>query len=129
MREKLIKLLENAYAPYSKFQVASIVVTKNGQEFSGVNVENCSYGAAVCAERNAINSAISAGYKAGDFSKIYTMSSGQQLVQSCFICRQVISEFFEEDAEVITMLRDTDTTKSYLVKELCPHAFTKEHLS
>ena len=40
MQEKLIKLLNNSYSPYSKFRVASIVVMKDGTEFSGVNVEN-----------------------------------------------------------------------------------------
>ena len=71
MKEKLIKLLDNAYAPYSNFHVAAIVELKDGTQVSGVNVENASYGATICAERNAITTAISMGYKKGDFKKIY----------------------------------------------------------
>ncbi|MDE5538947.1 MAG: hypothetical protein K2J20_00470 [Bacilli bacterium] len=66
MREKLVKLLDNSYSPYSKFRVACIAVMKDGKEFPGVNVENASYGASICAERSAILSAISNGYKRYD---------------------------------------------------------------
>ena len=71
MREKLIKLLDNSYSPYSNFKVAAILITKDGKEFYGVNVENASYGASICAERSAIVSAISNGYKKYDFENIY----------------------------------------------------------
>ena len=70
MYEKLINLLNNSYSPYSKFAVASIVVMKDGKEYNGVNVENASYGACNCAERSAIFSAISNGYKRYDFDKL-----------------------------------------------------------
>lgn len=73
MKEKLIKLLENSYSPYSHFRVAAIVVMQDGKEFNGVNVENASYGASICAERSAILSAISSGYKKGEF-KIHTVA-------------------------------------------------------
>ena len=53
MKEKLLNLLNNSYSPYSTFKVAAILVTKDGQEFKGVNVENASYGATICAERSA----------------------------------------------------------------------------
>ena len=48
MKDKLLKLLENSYSPYSHFKVAAIVVTKDGKEFPGVNVENATYGATIC---------------------------------------------------------------------------------
>ena len=70
MKEKLVSLLENSYSPYSKFSVSAIAVMNDGMEFSGVNVEIASYGASICAERSAILSAISNGYKKsskGDF--------------------------------------------------------------
>ena len=67
MKEKLIKLLDNSHSPYSKYRVSAIVTMKDGKEFSGVNVENASFGATICAERNAILNAITNGYGKGDF--------------------------------------------------------------
>ena len=74
MKEKLEKLLDNAYAPYSNFKVSCILKTNDSKEFIGVNVENASYGATICAERSAILSAISHGYKKGDFQEIHIFS-------------------------------------------------------
>jgi cytidine deaminase len=127
MREKLIKLLDNSYSPYSNFKVAAILVTKDGQEFNGVNVENASYGASICAERSAIVSAISNGYKKYDFEKLYIMVSGNKLSTCCFLCRQVISELFEKDKEIILMNKDGETLK-YTVEELCPYPFDEGDL-
>lgn len=127
MKEKLIKLLDNSYSPYSKFRVASIVIMKDGREFNGVNVENASYGAAICAERSAIVSAISAGYKKGDFKELYVMCDSHKISSSCFICRQVISEFFNLDDKVIFM-SNLGEQKTYLVKEICPVPFNEEDL-
>ena len=85
MREKLIKLLDNAYAPYSKFHVACLVEMKDGRIIPGVNVENASYGASICAERNAITTAIALGYSKGDFKDIYIMVSGEKLSMPCYV--------------------------------------------
>lgn len=127
MKEELIKLLDKAYAPYSNFHVACIIETKDGKYIPGVNVENASYGAAICAERNAITTAITMGYKKGDFKKIYVMVSGNKLSTPCFICRQVITEFFDKDSEVILMDKQ-GTSKSYTVSEICPYPFDSEDL-
>lgn len=127
MKEELIKLLGKAYAPYSNFHVACIIETKDGKYIPGVNVENASYGAAICAERNAITTAITMGYKKGDFKKIYIMVSGNKLSTPCFICRQVITEFFDKDSEVILMDKQ-GTSKSYTVSEMCPYPFDSEDL-
>lgn len=127
MRDKLIKLLDNSYSPYSKFRVASIVVMKDGKEFSGVNVENASYGASICSERNAITTAISAGYKRYDFEKLYIMCDSDKISMSCFVCRQFISEFFEPDKKVISMNPSGEIIE-LTVSELCPYPFTDEDL-
>ena len=60
MIEKLLELQKNAYVPYSKYPVSAIVVTKDGREFNGVNVEDASTRAGTCAERTAIFSALAA---------------------------------------------------------------------
>jgi cytidine deaminase len=96
MKEKLERLLENSYSPYSHFRVASIAVKKDGKEFNGVNVENAAYGSSICAERSAILAAISSGYKRYDFKELYVMCDSEKIGTSCFACRQVISELFEK---------------------------------
>lgn len=122
MEESLKRLLKNSYSPYSGFKVASICLMKDGKSFGGVNVENASYGATICAERVAINSAIASGYKKGDFSKLYVMCDSEKVSTSCFMCRQVINEFFDRDSEVIFYSNDGDK-ETYLVKDLCPYPF------
>ena len=127
MREKLVKLLDNAYAPYSKFHVACVALMKDGKMIPGVNVENSSYGGAICAERNAITTAVAMGYKKGDFSKLYVMCDSERVSTSCFLCRQVINEFFDREDEVIFYSNDGDK-KSYIVKDLCPYPFGSSDL-
>ena len=127
MKEKLIKLLDNSYSPYSNFRVASIVVMKDGREFCGVNVENASYGASICAERSAILSAISAGYKRYDFKELYVMCDNDKIGMSCFNCRMVMSELFEKDVKVIAMNPKGETI-IHTVSELCPYPFSDEDL-
>ena len=127
MKDKLLKLLENSYSPYSKFRVAAILVTKDGKEFNGVNVENASYGASICAERSAIVSAISDGYKKHDFKELYVMCDNEKIGMCCMICRQVISEFFESDKEVIAM-NPQGEQKVLKVSELCPYPFNEDDL-
>ena len=127
MKEQLINLLEKSYAPYSNFKVSAIVEMKDGKFIPGVNVENASYGATICAERNAITTAITMGYKKGDFKNIYIMVSGEKLSMPCFMCRQVIIEFFEEDGEIILMGKDGNI-KKYKISECCPYPFDKNDL-
>ena len=127
MKEKLLKLLDNAYAPYSKFKVASIVVMKDGTEVCGVNVENASYGATICAERNAITTAIAMGYKKEDFDRLYVMTSGKKISSCCFMCRQLIVEFFNKDS-IITLMDMNGNYKELTVAELCPYPFDESDL-
>lgn len=127
MKDKLLELHKNSYAPYSDFHVSAIIVAKDGVEFSGVNVENASFGASICAERSAIVSAISAGYKKGDFKELNVMVSSGEVGMPCFICRQVISEFFDKDATV-RCFATTGEYKEYTVEEICPYPFGSEDL-
>ena len=127
MKEKLINLLNNSYCPYSKFRVSAIAVMKDGKEFNGVNVENASYGSCICAERNAINTAISNGYKRYDFDKLYVMCDSDIIGTPCFICRQTISELFDKTCQVICM-NPKGESKSFKVSELCTYPFSDDNL-
>lgn len=127
MREKLIKLLDNSYSPYSKFRVSAIVVMNDGKEFVGVNVENAAYGASICAERSAILGAISNGYKKYDFKELYVMCDNDKIGMPCFACRQVISEMFDEDS-LVTCLNPKGDSLVLKVKDLCPYPFGSDDL-
>lgn len=126
VREKLEKLLKNSYAPYSKFHVSSICVMKDGKEFNGVNVENASYGATVCAERVAILQAVTNGYRKGDFKELHVMVESDKIGPSCFLCRQVISEFFLDDAKIYWY--SNNNMEVHTVREICPYPFNEDNL-
>lgn len=128
MKEELLELGEYSYSPYSHFRVAAIVVMKDGKKFRGVNVENASYGAAICAERSAILSAISTGYKKGDFKELHVMCLDSKTISTpCFMCRQVISELFDKDV-IVTLYNNKGETKQYKVSDLCPYPFDEDDL-
>lgn len=128
MKEELLELGEYSYSPYSHFRVAAIVVMKDGKKFRGVNVENASYGAAICAERSAILSAISTGYKKGDFKELHVMCLDSKTISTpCFMCRQVISELFDKDV-IVTLYNNSGETKQYKVSDLCPYPFDEDDL-
>jgi len=126
MKEKLISLLSKSYSPYSNYPVAAILITKDLKEFSGVNVENASYGATICAERNAIFSAVTAGYKKNDFKELYVMVKGE-IATPCSICRQVMTEFFEDDMNIICM-NELGSERIYKVSDLIPSPFNEDSL-
>ena len=127
MKEKLLELHKNSYSPYSNFPVSSIVVTKDGREFCGVNVEDASYRSGACAERVAIFSALAAGVKKGDFKEINIMVSSGKIGEPCFVCRQMFAELFDEDLVVRCFATDGEY-KEYKVKDLCPYPFDSEDL-
>lgn len=128
MKEKLISLATNSYSPYSNFRVATILVMKDGKEIPGVNVENAAYGSSICSERSAIVSAISLGYKKGDFMELHCMCvDSNKISTSCFGCRQVIVEFFDKNADLYFYSKDGQV-KKYKVSELCPYPFDEEDL-
>ena len=126
MREKLERLLNNSYAKYSNYRVSCICVMKDGKEIPGVNVENASYGASICAERVAITSAIAQGYIKGDFKELHVMVDSDKIGMPCFACRQVISEFFDLDSKIYVYSRHS--FEEHTVSGLCPYPFTEDNL-
>lgn len=127
IKDELLDLLTKAYAPYSNYKVASMVVMKDGKTFKGVNVENASFGATICAERNAITSAITAGYKKEDFDSIYVMADSDKHASPCFLCRQLLVEFFDPMCKVILVDKE-GREKIYTVNNLTPLPFSSEDL-
>lgn len=127
IKKQLLKLQKNAYSVYSKFPVASILIDKQNNEYFGVNVENSSYGLTMCAERNAIFSAISSGKKRGEFKEIHLIGgNNESVITPCGACRQVMNEFFDDDVKIIAHSINSET--QYTISKLLPYAFDKSKL-
>lgn len=112
--------IANAYAPYSKFHVAAALLTKSGKVYTGVNVENSSYGATICAERTAFVKAISEGEQS--FRALAVVSAARDLTWPCGICRQFFAEFCDDDFEIISG-DQAGNIKLYTLAELFPEGF------
>lgn len=126
--QELVRLakeaMENAYVPYSHFQVGAALLAKDGRVFQGCNIENASYGATNCAERTAIFKAVSEGYR--EFEKIAIVASSGDYASPCGICRQVLFEFMP-DGKVILDSEEKGMT-SFSVRELLPFGFRGEDI-
>ena len=121
--------MKKAYAPYSGYYVGAALLTKSGKLFTGCNIENAAFGPTVCAERTAFFKAVSEGER--EFSKIAVVGGKEGCVDSyfvpCGVCRQVMSEFCDDDFLVIIAKTEDD----YLVKtldEILPCRFSPKHL-
>ena len=125
MKDKLIKLLENSYAPYSNMHFACIVETKSGNFYEGVNVENASFGGSICAERNAINNAVSHGER--EFKSLYLMTDSEKICYPCNICKQTFLEFFDKDVIFNIMTKD-GKMKVLDFPSIMKTVFTKEDI-
>ena len=125
MYENLKMIIKNSYSPLSKYKVACILVCNDNQEFIGVNIENKSFKSGMCAEQVAIGSAISEGYSKEDFKELHVLGSGKKYCTPCFLCRELLSEFFKADAKVFCYNKN-GKFKEFLVSDLCPYAFDLE---
>lgn len=118
-------MLEIAYVPYSKFPVGAALLTKDGQIFSGCNIENASYSLTNCAERTAIFKAISEGKR--EFDKLVITAKTEGPVSPCGACRQVIAEFCDSDMPVI-LTNVTGVSVETTVGDLLPGAFREKDM-
>jgi cytidine deaminase len=115
-----------AYAPYSKFRVGA-AVQMSGQIYDGVNVENASYPLSVCAERNAVASAINGGGHHLEAVAVYTDASPPSA--PCGGCRQVLLEFAGDPKQVIvTAINPQGERRTWTLAQLLPDAFTASEL-
>ena len=122
--EEMIKLAaeasKNAYVPYSKFPVGACVLAESGKVYIGCNFENSSYGMTICAERNAIGSAIASGERKIRAVAIY--SPKKKYCVPCGACRQVMSEFVSSDGLDIVLETENGIVVKTL-KEMLPDSF------
>ena len=104
---KALAARKHAYVPYSGLHVGAALLCSDGEIFTGVNVENVSYGATNCAERTAI---------------LAVVSDMDRLIYPCGICRQVLAEF---KVPVVVVGDEKGNYKAHRLEELIPCAFTE----
>lgn len=112
---------ESAYAPYSGIHVGAVLMTEDGELFTGCNVENVSYGLTVCAERSAVFQAVAK--LGGDQLRIAALAIWSPDLDSCSpcgACRQVIAEF---KGSPIVVFNSKGRTRQYSIGDLLPEGF------
>ena len=116
-----VEVSQQAYVPYSHFPIGAVLLTKDGEIYTGVNIENASFGLTNCGERTAIFKAVSEG--AREFQELIIYGQTEKPISPCGACRQVMAEFFEPDLPV-TLVSQNKSTVVMTVKELLPYSFT-----
>ena len=124
--EELIKIAKevsyNAYCPYSKFPVGACALFESGKYYVGCNIENSSYGLSLCAERNAISTAIANG----ETSKLLKIAIYSPMSSECFpcgACRQWIQEFSKGYNVEIILENDDKGISLYYINDILPYSF------
>lgn len=117
---------KRSYSPYSHFQVGAALLTKDGQIFTGCNIENAAYGPSNCAERTAFFKAVSEGIY--DFQAIAIVGGLEsakelQFCAPCGVCRQVMMEFCRPETFRILLAKSEEEYQEYTLEELFPMGF------
>lgn len=115
---------QHAYCPYSHFPVGCALLSQDGKLFTGVNVENVSFGATNCAERSALFTAASLGYRPGFIKAIAVAGATEDFLPPCSICRQVLVEWADPETPVF-LTRNDGQIKQLKLLDLAPYAFTQ----
>lgn len=114
----------NAYAPASRFAVGAALLGVDGRVFAGCNVENASFGLTLCAERNALGTAVAEGVRA--FHALVVVTPVVEPAYPCGACRQVLAEFAPK-LPLFLVGRDDRIVRS-TVEQLLPHALQRRYL-
>ena len=125
LKAAAVVMLDRAYCPYSHFPVGAALECSDGTVFTGCNIENAAYGAAICAERTAVAKAVSEGHR--DFVRIVIAGRSADFCVPCGTCRQVLREF-APDMEVIC-LNGAGEELCLTLEDLLPHSFGPEYLA
>jgi cytidine deaminase len=114
----------NAYAPYSNFRVGAAILTAGGEVHAGCNVENASYGLAICAERNAAAAMAFANPADREIRLVAVFSPDAAPCFPCGACRQVLREFGCKEVVV----EEAAGLRRYPFEEILPNSFGPEDL-
>ncbi|MBQ3670374.1 MAG: cytidine deaminase [Treponema sp.] len=122
--KKALEARANSYSPYSKYRVGAALLCDDGTVYTGCNVENASYPCGICAERNAMSSAVSGGHRS--FSKIAIAGSSDVICTPCGMCRQFMYEF--NPGLTVLCAANDGRFETHSLKELLVGGFGPESL-
>jgi cytidine deaminase len=120
-----IDAMKKSYSPYSNFTVGAALLTKDGKIYTGANTENAPYTPTVCAERNAIFTAVHNGEREFEAIAIVGGHRGEitGITAPCGVCRQVMSEFCSPDFKVIMVTSHEGDYVEETLGDLLPYTF------
>lgn len=126
-----VKQLEFSYVPYSHFKVGAALLAKNGEIYTGCNIENAAYTPTNCAERTAFFKAVSEGVKEFDAICVVGGKDGvlTEYASPCGVCRQVMMEFCDPDTFRIILATSREEYKIYTLREILPMGFGPSNLA
>ena len=129
--ETAMEQLKFSYTPYSNFKVGASLLTKNGQIYTGCNIENAAYTPTNCAERTAFFKAVSEGERHFAAICIVGGKDGKlaDYTSPCGVCRQVMMEFCEPEQFKIILAISREEYRIYTLKELLPEGFGPARLA
>ena len=116
-----------SYSPYSDYAVGAALRFADGSVVTGTNIENASYGLALCAETVAVAKAMAEGVRGGLVAVAVVgphEKGGGAPITPCGRCRQVLNELAQlggTDPEVLCV--GEDEVRRVQLSELLPHAF------
>ncbi len=117
--------MEQAYTPYSHFQVGAALLTEEGRIYTGCNIENAAYTPTNCAERTAFFKAVSEGER--NFKAIAIVGGKDGVLTTytppCGVCRQVMMEFCNPKTFRIFLAKSTEEIRKMTLEELLPQGF------
>ncbi|MBO7722037.1 MAG: cytidine deaminase [Kiritimatiellae bacterium] len=130
LAEAALKIRAAAYAPYSRFNVGAAALAASGRVYTGANVENASYGAAICAERAAVAAAVCAGERRLKAVAVCgaAADSDAGFCPPCGVCRQVLREFCDPAEMDVVLVRGPGDFKVITLERLLPFSFGPDAL-
>ena len=125
-----IQMTKMSYAPYSYFQVGAALLAKNGNVYTGCNIENAAYTPTNCAERTAFFKAVSEGVREFEAIAVVGGQNGEinGLTAPCGVCRQVMMEFCNPKEFLVIMAVDESYYEIKTLEELLPMGFGPANL-
>lgn len=129
--EEALKARKFSYSPYSRFQVGAALLAKDGQIFTGCNIESASYTPSNCAERTAFFKAVSQGVR--EFEAIAVVGGPKEAKNldyctPCGVCRQVMMEFCDPKSFQVIVAKNPEEYQMFTLEEILPMGFGPKDL-